>query len=238
MDNLKVVDPKVEGTTLPLSEGEKPTIPAEKPAVSITETKEFQKALQTAVSKGLESIDKQLSIRGAEAKAAKAETEMLKAAQAKYEADFRELAEERDRLTEEQFADDPAALKGYKDSRAIALREKRVKLREEEQNLIAIKQEAHKLSLQLGEVRDELLKKHKVPRKVLEVCQSEEQMREIAKDFPEIAEEPPKEEKTPKFDSTISSGGGGKLTPEAIKGMSPQERFERRKEIEKLPLIK
>ena len=208
MEDLKTVDPKVEGAT-PTVEGDKPTIPAEKPAVSITETEEFQKALQKAVSKGLESIDKQLSIRGAEAKAAKAEVEMLKAAQTKNEADFQELAEERDRLTEERFAGDDVALKGYRDSRAIALREKKAKLWEEKLRLVEAEQEGHRLALQLGGVRDELLRQYKVPRKVLDVCQSEEQMREIAKDFPEIAEEPPKGEKTPKFDSTISSGGGG-----------------------------
>ncbi len=233
MENLKADEPKVEGAT-PTVGGEKPATSVAKP-VSITETEEFQKALQKAVSKGLESVDKQLSIRVAESKTAKAEAEMLKSTMAKYEADLKELQDERDRLTEERFADDPVALKGYRDSRSISVREKKAQLREEELKLKEAELEGLRWAIEMHKEADAVQKQYKVPREVLEMCQSKEQMLAIAKAFPEVEAEK-KEEKTPKFDSGVSSGSGGKLTPEMVARMSPDERFQRRKEIDEMAI--
>ncbi len=236
MDDLKL-ELKVEGAT-PTVEGEKPATSVVKPAVSITETEEFKKAVSKAVSKGLESVDKQLSIRVAESKTAKAEAEMLKSTMAKYEADLKELQDERDRLAEERFAEDPTALKGYKDSRAIATREKKAQLREEQLRLKEAELEGLRWAIEMHKEADEIQKQYKVPREVLEVCSSKEQMSAIAKAFPEVEKvEEKKEEKTPKFDSGVSSGSGGKLTPEMVAKMSPDERFQRRKEIDNMAII-
>jgi myosin heavy subunit len=236
MENLKQ-EPKVEGAT-PTVEGEKPATPEAKQAVSITETEEFQKAVSKAVSKGLESVDRQLSIRVAESKTAKAEAEMLKSTMTKYEADLKELQDERDKLAEERFADDPVALKGYKDSRAISVREKKAQLREEQLKLKEAELEGLRWAIEMHKEADEIQKQHKVPREVLEVCSSKEQMLAIAKAFPEVEKvEEKKEGKTPKFDPGVSSGSGGKLTPEMVTKMSPDERFNRRKEIDAMVII-
>ena len=79
-------------------------------------------------------------------------------------------------------------------------------------------QEGLRQAIILNNKANELQAKYQVPREVLEACSTEEQMEILAKAFPEVGAE--KVEKTPKFETGVSSGGGGEL--------SEKQRLERR----------
>jgi len=223
-ENLKGVTPAVEVTTpTPEVEVGKATQPEGEPTVGITETPEFRKELDRALGKGLESTNRQLSIQKATADAMKAEAEMLKATQAKYKEDIESMEREIEKLAEARFMDDPDALKGYKNSRAIELKEKQVRLKEEKLNLVEAEQEAFRYALRMNEKANDLQKKHNVPREVLEACTSEEQMEKIAQSFPEIKPDDGKGEavvQATKFASGMSSSGN-----EGWRGLSPNEKI-------------
>lgn len=191
----------LEETTAKVEEvkEEKPTEPKKEPTVSIMDTPEFKKALDRAVGKGVSSIQSQLSISKAEAEESKA---ALGVSQSLQEDTQRMLME----LEEKQFADDPEALKGYRSTKSLELREKKADLRDATQNRREAEQEGLRLAIVLNNKANELQSQYQVPRKVLELCTSEKQMEDIAKDYPEVGEKKP-EEKTPKF---AGAGGEGK----------------------------
>jgi len=227
---------KVEGAESTQTEVAKPTESKKQPTVDVTKTDEFRRELDKALGKGLESTNRQLSSAKAEAERIKAEAEVDKATLALMEDERKALAEERDRLAEERFADDPEALKGYRQIKAIELREKKLALKEKELTLKESEQAEKAFKITKAEIAVELQKQYKVPNKVLQECISEEQMRNIASAFP-LVEEEQEETKEPNFDTGISSGsGGGELTIEKVMRMSPAERAARTAEIAKLPL--
>ena len=126
------------------------------------------------------------------------------------------MARELDKLAEERFADDPELLKGYRNTRAIEIREKRQKALEADLERRNIELDGLAWAIQMHKVADEVQAERQVPRSVLEACTSEEQMRKIAEAFPEVGKEGATEQ--PKFDSGLSSGAGVNL-----EGMSPRE---------------
>ena len=197
-----------EGAEPTSKKEEKPTPPSVEPTVR-TYT---QKELDEAVGKGSSSIQRQLSI-------AKAEWESLKAAQALYEEQIATLEAERNRLEEERFAEDPEALKGYRDTRNLELKGKKATLREAELNRREAELEGLRWAITMHKKADELQSQYQVPREILETCTTEEQMGIIAKAFPQAKEEPSKET-PPKFDSGLSSG-----IAFDFKGMTPDEKL-------------
>jgi len=188
---------QVEGVT-PTAE-EKVVVPTElqeKPTVSITDTEDFKKALDKALGKSLESINRQAST-------SRAQTAVEKARADKLQGDVDDLAREVERLAMERFGDDPEALAGYKKTRNIELKEKQLSLKEAEL-------EGLRWAITMNNVADEIIRENPdVPRKVLENCTSEEQMRAIAEAFPKVGAKEGQEEKPPpKFASGVSSGVG------------------------------
>ena len=189
MADLEETQPVVEAEApTPEVEGEKPTEPQAKPTVR-TYT---QEELDRAVGKGLETLNRQLSLTKAELQSHQKARELLQ----------RQIKE----LEEGKF-EDPEVLEGYRKTKKLEYKEQELQIREAEiENKIR--------AIQLHDKATELQQIYRVPREVLEVCQSEEQMEKIAKAFPKIEEE--QEEKTveakpKKFDSNLPSGGGREL---------------------------
>lgn len=200
MGELEQVTPEVKQVEpTPTEEQVKPTEPEEKPTVSITETEEFRQELRKAIGKSTSSINRQLSL-------SKAETDAVKATMAELEADYKALEDER-------FAEDQEELTRHRKARASDRREKDLTLKEAEL-------EGLRWAIVMNNKADELQAQYQVPRDVLEICTTEEQMGKIAKSFPEVtkkAEEKPTE--PPKFDSVISSDAGvdlESLTPRQL----------------------
>lgn len=190
---------------------------------NIENTPEFRQMVDKAVGKSTASLQSQVTISKQAVKAAQAESESLKAVIANLESAQADLATEVDRMATERFSDDPEALRGYKMTKTLELRERKLKAAEAALDLKKAELDGLSITIALNNVADSLLKEYKVPRKVLEACTSEQQMRDIAENFPKIDEDDIKSaaKKDPKFDSGISSGGL------SIKDLTPEEKFKR-----------
>lgn len=187
-----------------------PTEPKTEPTVRMYTQKELDKA----VGKGVSSIQTQLSISKAEAAQAKAENDVIKSLQEETE---RRMTE----LEERQFADDPEALKGFRMTKTLELREKKATLREAELNRVAAEQDGLRWAITMNNKANELQGQYQVPREALELCTSEVQMEKIAKAFPEVGKKPEDPEKTPKFAGPGGGGGG-----EDWRKLSPQQQIQ------------
>jgi len=209
MENLEGATPQAEGVE-PIKEVNtpeevKPTEPKVESTVRVEDTPEFRSALDKALGKGLESTNRQLSLKNAEAARATAEAELHKATLARIEEEKKEILAERDRLAQENMT--PEELKGYRHTMALEERERKARLRDAEQARKDAELEDKAFRLTQVEIALEIQKEYKVPNSVLQICTSEQQMRDIAQAFPKVASEEPIEEvKTPKFDSGQSSG--------------------------------
>jgi len=209
---------EVEGTE-PTLEGEtKPTEPGAEPTVGKVYKTEAD--FQSAVSKGLESMTRQLSLQKAEVAKAKAEANRLKFLHQEVEAERDAIQKEAERFLEEH---DPDALAGYRNTKAIQAREKKLAQKEQELRLVEAEQEGLRQAIILNNKANELQAKYRVPREVLEACSTEEQMEILAKAFPEVGAE--KVEKTPKFETGVSSGSGFPVHPsiEQLDKMTPKQ---------------
>jgi len=223
MADLKGATPQVEGVK-PTSEKEaEPTTPKVEPTVR-TYT---QKELDEAVGKGVSSIQSQLSLSKAEASRERAEAEQHKANVAAFEAELQDLQRQHDDLVTKQFADDPEARQAYVDRRAIT--DERRKLTKEKAEAERKLYDAEKLAWSVGMARkaDALVKETGIDSKELENCQTEEEMEVRALRF-ERSKKVEEPEKTPKFDSGISSGSGGNwrdLSPDekVLRGLSQKK---------------
>lgn len=205
MDDSQGTNTETEETTQP-EKIEEPTQPREEPTEKTYNEADFQKAVSTGVSKGLESITKQHDLRKTEADLAKAEAAAVKA-----ERDvIQSLQEDTQRaltdLEEKEFVGDSEALKGYRLTRSLELREKKATLREREQDKRDAELDGLRWAITMNNKANELQTQYQVPREALEVCTSEEQMETIAKAFPEVGKETEKKE-PPKF---AGAGEGGK----------------------------
>lgn len=211
-------------------EQEKPTSAEEKPTLGRTYSEdEFRKAQS--------SWDSQISLQKAEAEQAKVQAERLTAQLQERDADYQSLQVEQDRLAAQQFAEDPEALRAYKDKKTLA-EEKRQLARERAEATDAITTarkfyKAQALSKQYGIPVDDLgpeLSETEMVDKTLEWLQNRP-TKEAKPEEKEIVEE------TPTFDPAVSTARTGRLTVDAVEKMSPQERFEKAEEIAKMPLI-
>ena len=162
-----------QGTDTKVEETKEPTQPKEEPTVYKTE-EDYNTALQTAVSKGLESITTQLNLRNGEVKVTKAETESAKAELKGVNDDLQALQRQHDDLVGKQFADDPEARQAYIDRRAID-EEKRTVLKdkaEAERKFYDAEKLAWSGAMALKSI--ELKGKFQVPQEVLDTCVTEE----------------------------------------------------------------
>ena len=189
------MDKDLEGTK-PQVEGAKPT----QAKVESTIRTYTQKELDEAVGKGVSSIQRQLSQRDAETKAGKAQADAQKAV----ENTLNEQISDLERRLEAHY--DPDELKLYR----VELREKRATLKEAELRRREEEDKAEKIGwlyvTEMEAKKKELQTQYQAPDDILEACISIEQMEKIAKAFPEVGAV--RVEKTPKFDSGVSSGGG------------------------------
>ena len=211
MDDLEEATPKVEEVEPTPKEVAEPTPKEAEPTVGITETEEFRHALDKAVGKSTATLQQQVTISKQATQAAEAHHETLKATLAKSNEDIRFLEQKLEGLADERFADDPEAVRGFKNTIALELRERKAVAKDEALNLKEAEQEGFRQAYLLGEKSLELKKKRQIPSGILESCTSVEQMDTIAQAFPEVGEpkEEAKKEEKPKFDSGISSGTGG-----------------------------
>ena len=229
---------EVVAPTLKVEE-KKPTEQKEKPTVRIEDTPEFRHALDTALGKGLKTTNQQLSLSQAETKAAKTQADFLKATQTEGEERMKSLERDIDSLAADRFSEDPEALKGYRNTRAIEVRERRATAVEAANELKVAELDGLRWAVQMEGISNELRKQYKVPADVLESCSTKEQMETIAKAFPEIKTESEEKEgpaEVPKLDPGVSSGGSDTLTLAMVEKMSPDERFARSEEIAKIPM--
>ena len=209
---LEGKETQIEETTATSNEKGTETTQEEKtPTVGITETPEFRMALDKALGKSTASLQQQVTLSKQAAQAMEAEYKSLKATHSKTQEDIQYLEQKLAGLADERFAEDPEVARGFKNTLALELRERKAKAKEESLNLIEAEQEGFRLAYTLGEKSLELKKKYQIPAGLLEVCTSVEQMETLAKAFPEaeeaeIRKEP---EKTPKFETNVSSGGKG-----------------------------
>jgi hypothetical protein len=206
-----------QGTETKVEGADEATQPEEKATGKTYTEEDFQRA----VSKGLESMTKQLSLRDGEVKAAKAEAERLKA---DYEATTARL-EILKKEAEEALVDDPEKREAYISRIKSLEREQEIasKNAEAERKLYEAEKLAWSGAMALKSI--ELKKKYQVPQEVLDICLTEEDMEKVAKTFPEVGET--KEE--PKFDTATSTEAGPdwhELTPQEklLKGLTQKSR--------------
>jgi len=189
-------------------EGAEPIQPEVQPTGKTYTEEDFQRA----VSKGLESIQKQLDLRVAEAKRFKAEAEQYKGEQESLSEDIKSLQQEIDSIT--QAIEDPEVKSGILSKKA---------LNEEKRNLAKLKAEAEKKlydaemlawSARMAQKAQALHKETGIDVSELEDCHSEEEMevKALRYSINKAKEEktPKEEEKSPKFASPGGGGGGGR----------------------------
>ncbi len=184
-------DTKVEGVV-------EPTPPENEPTVYKTE-----EDFQTAVSKGLESVTKQLNLRDAEVRAVKAGADKLKVSYEATTAQIEILKKE----AEEALSDDPEKRDAYISKIKALEREQGITTREADLTRREYEVQRDVLTTGLQVKSIELKSKFQVPQEVLDTCITEEQMEVVAKAFPEVKEA----EKELKLDNATSSAAGSGL---------------------------
>jgi len=244
MADLKGNEPQVEGAkATPKVEETKPTpkeaIPSTLGVKTYSED-DFQRELDKRVGKGLASTNQQLSTVRAEAERAKAEVERHKAERQQDEARLREADAELQRVISQ--IDDP-------ETKALMLNQQRDRVEQRRfadmqaqvaQQRTKAEQAAEFAYMTRRQV--ELSQETGIPIAELEKddCNSEADMVKKAYSYKlaQFEQKPEKTEGEQSFDSGVSTGGGeGKLTAAQVAKMSPDERFARRNEIAKMPLI-
>ena len=221
MADLEGEQTKIEGGESTSEKGTASTQTGDKPTVSITETEEFRHALDSAIGKASESLNRQVSLSKAETNTAKAEAEQHKADREAFEAELKDLQKLHDDLVSKQFADDPEARQAYIDRRAIA--EERRNLKKEKADSDRKLYAAERLTWEVGMEKkaDALAKETGIDPAELKSCITEEEMEVKALRF-EKTKEHVKEEQKPKFDSALSGGTGA-----SWRDLSPDEKLTR-----------
>ena len=208
-----VKDPQAEVVESTPEEGTTPTTPKGEPTVGKTYT---QSELDKALGKGLESINKQLSLRDKALAAAKTELEEVRSTSTAQIEDLKsDLEDTQDEHRQALKAlDDPDIKTSYTDRSAMRKREREAARREKtaEDKL----HKAEKLVYQQGlEAKAKVLHEETgIPLKELSDCKTDDEMEvkslryQISHPDGKKAEEPQGKEEQ-KFDSGASSGSGG-----------------------------
>jgi len=209
MEELEGTKPLTEGAEEPIQEKEKPTL------------KYSEEDYQRSLSKGLQSTQKQLDLRLAEANKAKAEVEQYKAEIAAQQARIESMQTEID----EALADDPERRQAYT-SRIKALeREQKLAKREAEAEDKLYQAELRVWQAGMGLKAQELAREFPALnldlKELISNSATEEEMENKVLRL-QAKTEP---EKPPKFESVVSSGGGTPIHPtiEQLEKMSPDD---------------
>ena len=186
----------------------KPTEPSQEPTVGITETEEFRQELRKALGKSTESINRQLSLSQAETRKSRADVEMHKAQIAARDAQLQGLKRE----VEEALVDDPEKRQAYISRIASLEREQKIADKDAKAEKKLYEAELKMWQAGMGLKAQELANEVSGldPKWLIEGCSTEAEMEVKALRF-KLTKEPEKQEpeKKQKFDSGISSGGGG-----------------------------
>jgi len=204
--NLQGTESKEEGAVqTPKEEGAEPTQPEKEPTVKTYTEEDFQRA----VSKGLESITRQLDLQRAEASKHRAEAESHKAALTAVQTELQEIQSQFDDLANRQFEDPEdkrAYLASLQDRRALAKEKARIALEKAEAEAKLYDAEKLAWQVRMTQRASELVRETGIDLAELESCQTEEEMEVKALRFKleQGVKEPEKE--TQKFDSLAGQG--------------------------------
>ncbi len=211
------VKPQVEGATPTPAEGEKPTPTEKQPTVDKVYS---QKEHDTALGKGMASINQQLSLEKRATSVAKAEAEQYKTDASASETQLKEIQTQHDDLVEKQFAGDPDARSAYVDKRTIA--EERRNLAKDKADVERKLLEAETKIVQAGMGLKAQSLAAEIPgldpKELLDTCQSEAEMEVKALRF-KISQSETKEEASI-FDPAVTIGRG----KESLADLSPKDR--------------
>lgn len=223
---------KLEGVKDIKAEGVEPTEPKVEPTVEKTYTeKELRTELDKGIGKGLESINRQLSLRGQEVNTIKAETEQHKIENTSLKARLEALTSEVDNA----LAEDPDAKKAYTSRTAILDKELAAAADKAEAQKMLLEAQNLTMANSLKSKSDNLLKGIK-DRGIdtsdlvteLENCQTEDEMELKALRFQVNAATESKPAELAIEDPQFISGAGG--GGDSLDGMSPKDKL---KEIDK-----
>jgi len=203
LKDVEGVEPKVEGAESALIEKTDATSTQGQPTVvKVTETPEFQKA----VSKGLESLTRQLSLQQAEANKERSRAAQLEAEQKYSQALVDSLKEEMNKLA--TSTEDPELRQAYVSKIAALERDARLAKKEADADRKVAAAEAKEHNLEMALAAKQFMEETGIPLEQIEGCSSVAEMEVKALRFkltqPSKTEE---EEPKPKFDSGLSSGG-------------------------------
>ena len=217
VEDLKGDETKVEGGKPTLEKGEKPTIPEAKPTLRTYS----QKELDEAVGKGRASTQSQLSLSKAESKKLQAEIERYKTENASQKAYDESLRKE----VEEALADDPERKQAYMNRLIHLQREQELAKREQEAENKLYEAELKGYDLRMASKANEVIVKYGVPLDQLADATTEEELELRGVNYKLAQLETKETEKTPKFESGISSGGGTPSHPsmDQLDKMTPEE---------------
>jgi len=199
MENLEGATPQVEGA-------EKATTPSAEPTTRMYSQKEYDEG----VGKGRASTQSQLSLSQAETRKLQATIEGYKTSVSSIEADLQELQKQYDDLVQKQFEGDPEARRAYIDRRAIADGQRKLAKEKAEAENMLYEAEKIKWQADMDIEANKWMAKTGIDINEFVGCVTKEDIKVKALEF-QLAKEAEKSEKTPKFDSGISSGGGVSL---------------------------
>ena len=206
-----VKDPQAEVVESTPQEGAEPTTPKGEPTVEKTYT---QSEHDKALGKGLESMNKQLSLRDKALAAATTELEELRSTSAAKLEDLQsDLADTQEEHRQALKAiDDPDIKTSYTDRTAMKKREREADRREKTAESKLLKAEKLVRSQGLEVKAIALNKETGIPLKELADCDSEDAMEVMSLRY-QMANPPkkpePQEKEGPEFDSGQQGGGGG-----------------------------
>ncbi len=229
VQGLEEATPKAEEVKpTPVKEGAEQTPQKETPTVRTYDQKEFD----TALGKGVSTLQTKLSELKAQLKSAE---DRYKTSQASQDARF----EARDAEVQSIYAQYDVIAQGIEDPAERDKLLSKVTLAKEKQQIARERTEAKQIRREADERNATADHKIKVsslafksaevkvahpniPQELLDECTSEKQMEALAKHFPEVKEEP---KVTPQFDSGLSSGAGGKLSLEEQNKLNDEDWF-------------
>ena len=200
-----------QGTTEEVKGVVEPTEPTKEPT-DITKTPEYQKAVSTGVSKGLESIQKQLDIRKGEADSAQSLVAQFEASKKSTDDYIGTLKGEMEGLA--RTNEDPDLLKSYKSRIVIAEKEMKATEKDIKATQKMAKAEDLAKAATMSTLANELVKSSGIPMSELRTCETSSDMEIKALKFQLANQSAPKVEPKgdpPKF--TGAGGGGSKEGP-------------------------
>ncbi len=229
-----------QGTKNEVEEIKEPTQQKEEPTEKTRTEVEYQKAVSTGVSKGLESIQRQFDLQKKEADSAKSIAAQFKASDESKNAYITTLKGEMEVLA--GTGEDPDLLKAYKSRIAIAEREMKATDKDLKADLKLRDANILADAAEMGTKASELIKTTGIAMSELKSCKTMEEMTikaltyQLANPQPAEKVEQPKET-TPKFKGPgVGGGSGTTLTLAQVLKMNADERFKYADEIAKIPM--